>query len=40
MVEIRPHVFVREDFARANGMSALTPTRELKPKSKAGKVKD
>ena len=39
MVEIRPHVFVREDFARANGMSTLTPKREPKVKAKVEKAK-
>lgn len=35
MVEIRPHVFVSEDFARANGLSRYVPKRE--PKAKAEK---
>ena len=39
MVEIRPHIFVREDFARENGMSTLAPKREPKVKAKVEKAK-
>ena len=39
MVEIRPHVAVRADFAQANGMSTLVPKPEPKPAGRAQKAK-
>ena len=39
MVEIRPHVAVRADFAQANGMSTLVSKAEPKPKGKDEKAK-
>ena len=39
MVEIRPHVSVSEDYARANGMSVLVPKREPRPRAKSEKAK-
>ena len=37
MVEIRPHVAVRADFAQANGLKAYVPKPE--PKAKVPKAK-
>jgi hypothetical protein len=37
MVEFAPHMTVSEDFAKANGMSALVPKLEPKPQTRKRK---
>lgn len=39
MVEVRPHVFVSEDYARANGMSRHIPSKPVTKPTEASESK-